>query len=142
MEKNSKNRYSLPIGLSIISVVALVYVMFHLLLVTGGLFFSAWVTNVLNEYSFTDYNLERGNLVFLLVVLWLLLAASLSGVIMIRLMKRAGFYIFTVSMLVLFAVRLSVAGQLNWLSASFGLLLIVLFGLYLRRMGRNKAIPE
>lgn len=94
-------------------------------------FYSGRITEVLNKYRPEDTR-SKGMMALFLLGGFLLHVSSLTGSVMIWKMKRTGYYLFSVSALIISAYQLLQA-NIYFTSTLVYIILVVLFGIFFKR---------
>jgi len=123
--KKAKNR---PIFLSVLCFTVYTYSGVLIILFLAGIFNISWITKMLNEYSQEiSYSITE---VLLYSILGLLVfTVMFFGAIKLWYLKKYGFFIFSISNLIIIAFQIF-TGNFNWFSIIISLLFILLFSLF------------
>lgn len=97
----------------------------------GGMFFSGWLANYLNEYGKGFYNIGISIFLLFFLCMFILFGSSLIGAILMFRMKRSGFWIYlTANAIMLFLAFFVDLGIFNAVFI-FGTILFII--LYIRQ---------
>ncbi len=121
-----------PFLLTLICLFSFVLFGFISILFFLALFYSGWITEVVNKY--TPENMEsRTKMLAFILGGFLLHATSLTGTVLLWQMKRKGYIIFAVSGLIITAYQLFQT-KISFLTTAVYIVLIILFGIFYKRL--------
>ena len=131
-ETVSKKKPDRPFLLSILCIFSFVYFGIISVIFLLSLFYSGWITDVANKYM-DEAKYAPVQVIGIALAGFLLHGFSLAGCIRMWYMKRSGYLIFGISTLII-AVYQLFQEQVNVLEISIYIGLIILFGLFYRKM--------
>ena len=97
-----------------------------------ALFYTGWITELIVQYV-PDKSWVSGEVVLLFLGGFMLHVIAFTGVIFMWKLRRIGYYLFTIPSLLIAAFHLF-RPDISWISTALYVLLVVLFGIFLRRM--------
>ena len=121
-----------PILLTVLCLFSFVYFGLLSLFFLAGLFNAGWITNVTNQYL-TAGDYTKARTLFIFGAGFLLHCIAFTGILLIWKMLRRGFYFLGLSCLVIASYQLF-NPVTEIASTAIYILLILLFGLFYRRM--------
>jgi len=131
-DESGQVRPERPFVLTIISLCSFVFFGFISVLFLLALFNSGRITEVVNKYM--PENMESRFRVFLFVLCGFILhASSFAGSVMIWLMKRKGYILFTISGLIITSYQLFQT-KISFLTTGVYIALIIAFGLFYKKL--------
>ncbi|MEI7500966.1 MAG: hypothetical protein WCK84_11020 [Bacteroidota bacterium] len=123
---------SRPVFLTILCLFSYVFFSILSILFFIGIFWSGWVTNVINQYSPSEiYSKTQIMLIFIAGFLIHLLA--FTGSILIWNLRKTGFYLLSLSCLIV-AIFQSFQPQIEVTTTAIYILFLPLFGIFFRRL--------
>jgi hypothetical protein len=96
-----------------------------------AVFYSGWIAEVVNKYT-PENNESPGKLTAFIIAGFLLHAACFTGIIMMWMMKRKGYFVFALSALVITAYQLFQT-KISFTTTAIYILLVLLFGLFYKK---------
>jgi hypothetical protein len=127
-----QDRRPRPLLLTALSLFSFVYFGFLSVLLLLSVFYSGWITGLLNTYN--PGAPKSGVMVSMAFILvFLFHALCLTGTILIFRLKRTGYYIYGVSALVISCYQLF-QPQIPVYSTAIPVALLVLFGIFFKRL--------
>ena len=122
MEENQKKR---PLLLSVLLLFSFVYFFVLFLLFVIGSFYSGWITDAIHDYI-SSHPYSRSQVMIIFIAGALLHATAFAGAIMIWNLRRKGYFILSVSCLII-AVYQLFQHDIGLTTTAIYILLVVLF---------------
>ena len=97
-----------------------------------ALFYTGWITELIVQYV-PDKSWVSGEVILLFLCGFMLYVIAFTGVILMWKLRRTGYYLFTIPTLLIAAFHLF-RPDISWISTALYILLVILFGIFLRRM--------
>lgn len=132
IEEPAKPQATRPFLLTVISLFSFVFFGFIAGLFLLAVFYSGWITEVVNKYTPEDME-SRAQITAFVLFGFLFHASSLAGVVMMWLMKRKGYYVFAISCLIITGYQLSQA-KISFTTTVVYILLIIFFGIFFKKL--------
>ena len=121
-----------PLWLSALCIFSWIYYGCLAALFILALFYTGSITELIVQYV-PDKTWVSGEVVLLFLGGFMLHIVAFAGVIFMWKLRRTGYYLFTMATLLIAAFHLY-RPDISWISTALYILLIVLFGIFLRRM--------
>jgi len=121
-----------PLLLSLLCLFTWIYYGLLAIFLLLALCYSGWITGVIRQYI-PEQNGSKGLMILLFSGLFMLHAAGFSGVILMWNLRRTGYYIFSVSTLLITLFHLF-RPEISWLSTAVYVILVFLFSMLIRQM--------
>ena len=121
-----------PLWLSALCILSWIYYGLLAALFILVLFYTGWVTELVVQYV-PDKSWVSGEVILVFLGGCLLHLIAFTGVIYMWNLHRVGYYIFTIPTLLIAAFHLF-RPDISWISTAMYILLVALFGIFLRRM--------
>ncbi|GEM_PF-492955 len=121
-----------PLLLSVLCLFAWIYYGIMALLCLLALFYSGWITEVINQYI-PDRTWSATQVTLLFLGLFLLHATAFSGIILLWNIRQIGYYLFSVPTILITVFHLF-RPEIPWFSTAVYALLIILFGFFYKKL--------
>ncbi|NQV02684.1 MAG: hypothetical protein HQ542_08570 [Bacteroidia bacterium] len=103
-----------------------------------ALFYSGWITEIINQYI-PDETWSTTQVSLLFLGMFILHATAFSGVILLWNGRRTGYYLFSVPTILITVFHLF-RPEIPWLSTAVYAILVILFGLFYRQMKNSSGV--
>ena len=121
-----------PFLLTVLSLFSFVFFGFISILFLFALLNSGWIPEVVNKYT-PENGESRTKMILFALCGFILHASSFTGSVMIWMMKRKGYIIFTVSGLIITAYQLFQT-KISFLTTAVYIVLIIFFGIFYKKL--------
>ena len=135
--EKAKSTGKRPLLLSVLCIFAWIYYGIMASLFLLALFYSGWITEIINQYI-TDDSWSTTQTVLLFLSMFALHAIAFSGVVLLWNGRRTGYYLFAIPSILITVFHLF-RPEVSWLSTAVYAILVILFGLFYRHM---KKLPN
>lgn len=119
-----------PLLLSLLCIFSWIYYGILASLFLAALFYSGWITDVINQYI-PDKNWSKTIVSLLFLSMFLLHAIAILGVVLLWKGRPKGYYLFAISTIIITICHLF-RPEISWLSTAVYTILILLFGFFYR----------
>ena len=123
---------SRPVLLSVLCLFSFVFLGMLSIFFFTGMFFSGWITSVTNQY-FPKEAIQQSHILIITGAGFLLHLLAIAGSIMIWNLKKTGFYMLGFSCIII-TIYQTFRPQISLSTTALYIILILLFGLFFRRL--------
>lgn len=127
-----KRKSKRPLLLTLLSLFTWIYYGIMASLFFLALFYSGWITDVINQYI-PDGSLSKTQVSIVFLCLFLFHGIAFAGIILLWKGRPAGYYLFSVPTILITLFHLF-RPEISWISTAVYAILVVLFGLFYRQM--------
>jgi hypothetical protein len=132
IEKSENLKSSRPFLLSLVSVFSFIFFGIITLLFLLALFNVSWILDITEKYL-PDSDFSKGKAVFYIIAGFLLHSIALAGIIYIWKGRKTGYYLFSISSILLASFQL-LSNKISVLTTAVYISLVLLFGIFYRRL--------
>jgi hypothetical protein len=126
-----------PLLLTLLSLFTWIYYGIMASLFFLALFYSGWITDVINQYI-PDGSWTKTQVSLIFLCLFLCHGIAFAGIILLWNGQPAGYYLFSVPTILITLFHLF-RPEISWISTAVYAILVILFGLFYRQMRFSSA---
>jgi len=124
---------SRPLGLSLLLIFSFVYNGILALIMLLGLFYPQVIQNILQQYFKQSY-ISGTTAVMFTIAGVLIFGISFTGLILLWMYKRKGFYFYASAQGIMLIILVFVFHSYDYINIAIALIVLAIFGLYARNM--------